>query len=163
MTPVSQPVPRWRLVACAGQIPARVARSVTQRLRDPAVLLPGWGQPRFSSCAYLPRGLHVLTAAGSMPVGTALAPALAPLPGDMSWINSADVALFARGHAAGALRLIKQAAAQACPAQRRLSSFTLTPLPHLPGELLVRHSNGWTGRARAWMQDGYLLALAWQN
>jgi len=40
--------------------------------------------------------------------------------------------------------------------------FTLTPLPHLPGELLVRHTAGWTGRARAWEQEGYLLALAWQ-
>jgi hypothetical protein len=85
-------------------------------------------------------------------------------PADTAWLNSADVALVGRGHPPAVLKLVKQAAQQACPtAQLRLSSFTLTPLPHLPGELLVRHSSGWTGRARAWQQDDFVLALAWQT
>jgi hypothetical protein len=157
------PVPRWRLVNCMGRLPARVARSVAQRLRGPGALLPGWGEPRYSSCAYLPSGTHVFTATGSSPVGTALARLFAALPGDTSWLNSADLALVSRGYSPAALRLVKQAAAQACSTvARRLSSFTLTPLPHLPGELLVRHSSGWTGRARAWQQEEFILALAWQ-
>jgi len=132
-------------------------------MREPASFLPGWGMPRHTSCAFLPSSIHVFTATASTPVGTALTRAFAPAPGDTAWLNASDIALVARGYSPVVLRLLKQAAVQACSAtSRRLSSITLTPLPHLPGELLVRHTAGWTGRARAWEQEGYLLALAWQ-
>lgn len=157
-------VPRWRLLPVQGERPERLALRAAQHLRDPAERLPLWGQPRYSSCAFLPRANHVFVAASEHPVGTALALLHDCAIPDLAWCNPADSLLLRRGYAAAMLRLVKLAAQQAIGGKpQRLSSIAITPLPHLRGELLLRTSSGWTGRGRAWNQDAYLLALVWQN
>jgi hypothetical protein len=157
-------VPRWRLVPVQDQRPQRRALQAVHALREPACELPLWGTPRYSACTSHRRASHVFVAAGAKPVGTALARLHETVPPDLDWTNPADLALLRRGYDVGMLRLVKLAAQQAIGGKpQRLSSISLTPLPHLPGELLVRSSSGWTGRARAWVQEHYLLALAWEN
>jgi hypothetical protein len=157
-------VPRWRLVPVQGQRPERLALRIAHALREPGSRLPLWGEPRYSSCSHLPRALHVFVAAGQQPVGTAMTRLHEAAPPDLAWLNPADAPLLRRGYSGGMLRLVKLAAQQAIGGKPlRLSRLAITPLPHRPGELLLRSSGGWTGRARAWLQDGYLLALAWEG
>lgn len=160
----AQAVPRWRLLPCSGTRPDRFALQTVHRLREPEARLPLWGQPRYSAVAQQPRGRYVFVAAGETPVGCALARLHETTPPDYAWRNLADSALQRRGYDPGMLRLVKLAAVQAIGGKpARLSSIFITPLPHRPGELLLRTSSGWTGRARAWTQHDHLLALAWEG
>lgn len=160
----AQAVPRWRLLPCGAERPQRFALQTAHRLRETAAELPLWGRPRYSAVAPRLCAGHVFVAAGEMPVGCALSRLHETAVPDLAWCNLADQLLLRRGYNCAVLRLVKQAAQQAIGGKpARLSSIFITPLPHRPGELLLRSSSGWTGRARAWTQSDCLLALAWEN
>lgn len=159
----SSAVPRWRLLRSTG-LPQRLARHSINHLLSGSVQLAPWGQPRYAAVAPLPCCCLLLVAACEQPVGCALCRLHETAPADSAWCNHADTALQRRGYDPGMLRLVKLAALQAIgSSSARLSSIFVTPLPHLRGELLLRSSSGWTGRARAWVQQDCLLALAWQH
>jgi hypothetical protein len=158
-----QPVPRWRLLAGNGQRPDRLALRIAHHLSNPEVVLPFWGNPRYIAVASgRPLGL-MLVAACETPVGCAADSLTSNSVPDLAWCNATDRLLMRRQMAPAMLRLVKLAAQQAVGGKLiRLSSLFLTPLPHRRGELLVRSSSGWTGRARAWTHCDCMLAVVWK-